>query len=59
MKTKGYERSTEPEEDGWAEEQRSLSGLVTLTKRIVNGEFHRRMDARRLSRHPSRRREGL
>ncbi len=32
------------QEDGWAEEQRSLSGLITVTQRVVNGEFHRRMD---------------
>ena len=31
--------------DGWEAEQRSLSGLLTLTQRVVNGEFHRRMDA--------------
>lgn len=31
--------------DGWGDQQRSLSGLITVTQRVVNGEFHRRMDA--------------
>ncbi len=35
------ERSTS---DGWQEEHRSLSGLMTVVQRQLNGEFHRRMD---------------
>lgn len=39
------ERAGALQPDGWRSEQRSLSGLITLTQRVVNGEFHRRLDA--------------